>query len=264
MTQPTAAGGETEQLNEQAMAAFRRGDNIGCRRLSEEALRAATDAGNERGQALSHLNLARAALRDGAHLRSIDHATAADRHAVAAGAHDLRITALHLRAESTRAAGDYSAAVPLYEQLLATNEERVENDALAMEHYNLACVLIQKGDRSGSRRHLDNSLRLCPAKPAQLQYTLLGYAGWLARYGDPATAGKVLGAVEAHLAGIGEVLDPAETQELATHVGAAQARDAGAFDVGRRVGASLTLADAQALVEAVVAREQGSHGGAAG
>jgi len=236
---------EAEQSYADALAAFRRGDNAACRRISEDALAAAAGAGSERGQALGHLNLARADFRDGAYADSRRHAAAADSHAAAAGAEDLRITALHMRAEITRAEGDYSGAVPLYQQLLAADEERGDEGSLAMEHYNLGSVLLQAGELDAARSHLQRSLELCPAKPEQLRYTLLGYGGWLARAGDPRTAGQVLGAVEQHFEELGEVLDPAEAIELASHLEAGRKRDAETFEDGRRAGRSLTLQEAQ-------------------
>jgi len=118
-----------------------------------------------------------------------------------------------------------------------------------MEHYNLASVLLQTGDLNTARVHLQRSLRLCPAKRALLGYTLLGFAGLLARTGDPHTADQVLGAVQAHFEAIGEVLDPGEALELSTHIAAGQARDAEAFDSGRQADRGMSLERARALVE---------------
>jgi hypothetical protein len=139
--------------------------------------------------------------------------------------------------------------VPLYQQLLAADEAAGDEGSLAMEHYNLGSVLVQAGEFEAARGHLHRSLQLCPAKPGQLRYTLLGYAGLLARTGDPRTAGQVLGAVQAHFQAIGEVLDPGEALELSTHIAAGQSRNAAAFDAGRRAGRSMSLDHAQALVE---------------
>jgi tetratricopeptide (TPR) repeat protein len=248
MSNATPVDERAEQRYREALAAFRRGDNAACRQISSSGLAEAAEAGDERGQALSHLNLSRADFRDGAYATGIEHAVAADSHAAACGADDLRITALHMRAELTRAAGDYAKAVPMYEQLLAADQARGDEAALAMEHYNLGSVLLQARDLDAARSHLQRSLELCPAKPEQLGYTLLGYAGWLVRAGDPRIAGQVLGAVEQHLESLGEVLDPAEAVELASHVAVGRERDAAAFDAGRRAGRSLTLAEAQALI----------------
>lgn len=248
MTDSTPVDHGAEQRYAEALDAFRRGDNAACRQISEDMLAQAAAAGDARAQALSHLNLSRADFRDGAYASGAAHALAADSHAAACGADDLRTTALHMRAELTRAAGDYATAVPMYEQLLADDEARGDDAALAMEHYNLASVLVQTGDLNRARSHLQRSLELCPAKPDQLRYTLLGYAGWLVRADDPHRAGQVLGAVENHLETIGEVLDPAEAVELASHVAVGCERDAAAFEAGRRAGRAMTLAEAQALV----------------
>jgi tetratricopeptide (TPR) repeat protein len=248
MTDATPVEVRAEQRYREALAAFRRGDNAACRRISEEALAEAAEAGSRRGLALSHLNLSRADFRDGAYASGIEHASAADSEAAACGAHELRITALHMRAELTRAAGDYAVAVPMYEELLAADEARGDEAALAMEHYNLGSVLLQTGELDAARAHLQRSLDLCAAKPGQLCYSLLGYAGWLVRAGDSRTAGQVLGAVEQHLETIGEILDPAEAVELASHLTAGRLRGAAAFEDGRRAGRSMTLADAHALV----------------
>src|ERR1051326_3806227 len=132
-----------EKQYEEALAAFRRGDNEESRTISEAALEASEAAGSDRGQALSLLNLSRADFRDREYAAGIAHARAADTHAAAAHDTDLRVAALHMRAELTRAKGEYGAAVPLYQQLLSANEERCDDSALAMEHYNLGSVYIQ-------------------------------------------------------------------------------------------------------------------------
>lgn len=239
-----------QKLYDEALAAFRRGDNDECRSISEHALEEAAAAGSERGQALSHLNLSRADFRDRDYAAGIAHAKAADAHAAACRDPELRVAALHMRAELTRAKGEYGAAVPLYQQLLSADEERCDDGSCSMEHYNLASVYIQTGALEVAHEHLVRSLKLCPERPGQIRYTLLGFAGWLARAGDPKTAGEVLGAVESYLEKIGEVLDPAEALELETHVTAGMKRDSSAFDAGRQIGRTMTLEDAQELVSA--------------
>jgi tetratricopeptide (TPR) repeat protein len=246
---PNVSQALAERQYADGLAAFRRGDNAACRRLSAAALATAAAVGSERGQALGHIGLSRADFRDGDYPGGITHALSAEDHASAGGADDLRLTALHMRAELTRAQGDYAAAVPLYRQLLAADEAAADEGSLAMEHYNLGSVLVQAGDYQTARGHLCRSLQLCPAKPGQLAYTLLGYAGLLARTGDPRTAGQVLGTVQAHFEAAGEVLDPGEALELSTNIAAGQARDAAAFDAGRQAGRGMPLQHAQTLVE---------------
>lgn len=242
---PTEATAEQQYAD--GLAAFRAGDNVECRRLSEMAIATAAAVGSERGQALGYIGLSRADFRDGNYADGVAHALAVDAHARACRADDLRVTALHMQAELARAQGDYASAVPLYHQLLAADEASGDEASLAMEHYNLGSVLVMAGDFAVAREHLRQSLDLCPAKPGQIRYTLLGYAGLLARTGDPATAGSVLGAVEAHFDATGEVLDPGEALELASHLDAGRLRDAAAFDAGRRTGRSMSLEQAQAL-----------------
>jgi len=201
---PGASAALAEQQYADGLAAFRRGDNAQCRRLSAAAIETGEAAGSGRAQALGHIGLSRADFRDADYAGGLAHALAADALAGPAGAEDLRMTALHMRAELTRAQRDYLAAVPLYEQLLAADEADGDLGLLSMEHYNLGSVLIQAGDLDGARRHLEQSLEMCAAKPGQLAYTLLGHAGLLARLGKPGVAGQLLGAVEAYVEAVGE------------------------------------------------------------
>ncbi len=236
-----------QQQYADGLAAFRRGDNSECRRLSAAALDTAQRAGSERGQALGHIGLSRADFRDADYAGGAAHAAFADQHALACGADDLRVTALHMLAELTRAQGKYAEAVPMYERLMAADQASGDDGSLAMEHSNLGSVLVQTGDFTAARPHLQRALELSQVKPGLLPYILLGYAGILARTGRPQDAGQLLGAVEAHLEGIGEVLDPAEALELSGHV---QAAEASGNDVqaARDIGRGLTLEQAQAIL----------------
>lgn len=226
------------------LAAFRAGDNDGCTAMSEAALRVADAIGSDRERARARIGLCRAAFRRGDYDEGLALAEQADRDAAAATSDDLRTTALHMRAELTRARGDYAACVPMYEQLLVIDLAHGDTRSVAMEHYNLGSVLVQIGDLVGAREHLGESLRLSrDGRPDQLPYTLLGVAGLLARDGDADVAAELLGAVTGHLEQHGEVLDPAESLELDTHLAAAEARGAdvtAALDRGRR----LTLVEA--------------------
>ena len=62
---PNVSEALAEQQYADGLAAFRRGDNAACRRLSAAALTTAAVAGSERGKALGHLGLSRADFRDG-------------------------------------------------------------------------------------------------------------------------------------------------------------------------------------------------------
>lgn len=230
------------------LAAFRAGENDRCRELTQSALTVASIVGSLDEQARAHVGLSRADFRDGAYQDGLVHAEAAAALAEKAGARDLAVSGLHMRAEITRARGDYAAAVSLYEQLLAADEEAGDVRSLAMEHYNLGSVLIQHGELQRARQHLRSSLALLDQAPDQTMYTLLGYAGLAAREDDPALAGQLLGAVQAQLDREAEVLDPAEQLELDSHVAAARGRDAAAFDAASEAGRALSLEEARGLV----------------
>jgi tetratricopeptide (TPR) repeat protein len=231
------------------LVAFRRGDTKESRSANAEALRIAEEVDSERGRAFAHLGFSRIAFRDGDYAASLDHAARADRHADVADDAALRTMALHMRAEVTRAQGDYKDAVPLYQELLSVDEALGDERSVAMEHYNLGSVLLQVGEVDAAAQHLDSSLGITrKGATDQLPYTLLGVAGLAARRGDIVTAGRLLGAVQAHFRRMGEVLDPAEQLELASHVDAARATNAAAYDAAYVEGRELTLAEAADLV----------------
>lgn len=62
---PSLSEALAEQQYADGLAAFRRGDNAACRRLSEAALATAAAVGSERRKALGHIGLSRADFRDG-------------------------------------------------------------------------------------------------------------------------------------------------------------------------------------------------------
>lgn len=243
-----------QDLYDEGVAAFRRGDNEACRRLSHDAIDVATKTGSRRHVALGHIGMSRACFRERDYGSGLDHATRADDIATECGAEDVRLTALHMRAEITRAQGDYAAAVPLYEQLIVADQDHDDQRSLAMEHYNLGSVLLQTGELGAARQHLDASLRLCRDNPEwgdrMIHYTLLGVAGLLAREGDASTAAKLLGAVQAHLDGLGEILDPAEELEMSSHIDAAKRGDPTRFAAAYADGQALSLDEAVASATA--------------
>jgi tetratricopeptide (TPR) repeat protein len=247
---PTAA--RAQRYYDDGREAFRRGDNDECRRLSELAIATGKAAVSPREQALGHIGLCRADFRDADYDSGLENARLADELARQAGADDVRMVALHMRAEMTRAQGDYAAAVPLYERLLEIDTESGDTQSLAMEHYNLGSVLLQTGDVPRAHEQLDAALRMSDSGDAHedhFMYVLLGYAGLLARSGHADVAATLLGAVQASLEGAGKVLDPAEALEYETHIAAAKAHDP-AYDEHFAAGRSLTLHRARAQIPA--------------
>lgn len=208
-----------KSLYDDGLAAFRRGDNEESRRLNQEAIDAAAQAGAGREEALGYIGLSRVAFRDSDYAAALEHAGRAEELATAAHADDIAVHAVHMRAEITRAQGDYAASVPLYEYLLKADESSGNSRGLSMEQGNLASVLIQVGDLAPARQHLLAAKKNCTEDLRP--YLVLAWGGLLARDGDAATALRLLGAVQAHLASAGEVLDPAEQLEFASHLAAA-------------------------------------------
>jgi tetratricopeptide (TPR) repeat protein len=230
------------------LAAFRRGDTGASRSLNEAALSAAEGCASPRGRALAYIGLARASFRDRDYSGGLSLAATADQAAAEAGEETLRTTALHLRAELTRAQGAYDDAVPVYQRLLEAGERAGDVRSLAMEHHNLGSVLLQLDRLEDAERHLGAALEGSRNDAIdQLPYALLGMAGLAARRGDGAIAGQLLGAVEAHLEAAGQVLDPAEQVELDSHVAVAR-RTSGTFDEARASGRNLSLAEADSLL----------------
>jgi tetratricopeptide (TPR) repeat protein len=252
MTAATATATASTALAElrygAGLAAFRHGDTDASRSLNEAALSAAEDCASPRGRALAYIGLSRVSFRDGDYSGGLSLAAAAEQAAAEAGEDALRTTALHMRAELTRAQGRYDDAVPLYQRLLEADEHAGDPRSLAMEHYNLGSVLLQLDRLDDAERHLGTALDLSRTDAIdQLPYALLGMAGLAARRGDGSTAGQLLGAVEAHLEAAGEVLDPAERVEQDSHVAIGR-RMSGTFDDARAAGRSLSLAEAGSLL----------------
>ncbi len=235
---------ESQELYARGLEAFRRGETAESATLSQQALDAAT---NDSDRARAHIGLTRAAFRDAAYAEGLRLAGVAERLASDAGDEELRIGALHMRAEITRAQGEYAAAAPLYRELIALDEARDDAESLSMEHYNLGSVHLQLGELDDAESHLTTSLRLITDEGHnQLAYTLLGLAGVAARRGDRATATRVLGAVDAHFDRIGEVLDPAEQVEHASHIAAAREGNAD-YEAAYAEGRALPLDEAAYL-----------------
>ena len=230
------------------LAAFRRGDNARCRALNQRSLDTGDEAHSALAQARGHVGLSRAAFRDHDWTLGIEHARAAGRVAEASGDKPGVLMAVHMEAEISRAAGDYPGAVPLYERLLSSDREASDIRAEAMELYNLGSVLVQIGELDRAESCLRESLRLADEQrePDQLAYTCLGLAGLAARRNDPATAGRLLGAVEAYFRAAERVLDPAEQIELQSHRNAGESAGQAVFAAAYAAGRALPVRQAAA------------------
>lgn len=235
------------------MLAFRRGENERSRALNLRALELARAAGSAVGECRALIGLSRAAFRD--HDWEAGLGFADDAATIAAVSRDTlgTVQSLHMKAEIRRAAGDYEGALPMYDQLVAIDRADGDRRSISMELYNRGSVLLQLARLDDAERDLQEStsLALEDGIADQLPYCLLGLGGLAARRLDASAAGRLLGAVEAHFAAEGTVLDPAEQVELDSHMAAAAVGDANSFAAGREAGRTL---DVSALAREVLGR----------
>ena len=130
---------------EEALEAFRSGDNERARGLSLEALRSARSAGDPAREVDALCMLARAALRDGDFARVRELANEARACAGTAGDPRLERMPLHMQAVAARMSGSSSQARGFYEQSIALNETLGEERMVAAELHNLAYVELHDG-----------------------------------------------------------------------------------------------------------------------
>lgn len=246
------AGGpiSAEALYAAGLAAFRRGELDESRRLNEESVRVAREAGDNRGVANALIGLARVALRrgdfDGVHAltgesRNIAHQLG-DREA-------LRLP-LHLDAEATRMRGDLVRARELYEESIALNEELGNRRMVEVECGNLAWVEINQRRLDVAATLLEQSLTGARERDDRYgcAFGLIGFARVAVDDGDADTAARLLGAAEALLDSDGIVLDPADAPEYERTVDLARTQlGMTAFERYRAAGRALAIDDAIAL-----------------
>lgn len=232
------------------LLAFRQGDNERSRTLNLRALELARAAVSPIGECRALIGLSRAAFRDHDWDGGAEYAAEAGTIAAASGDTLGTVQALHMKAEIRRAAGDYEAARPLYDQLLVIDRAEGDQRSISMELYNRGSVLLQLGLLDDAERDLRESIAVAVDHGIvdQFPYCLLGLGGLAARRADAVTAGRLLGAVEAHLASEGIVLDPAEQVELDSHLAAGASADAAGFTAARAAGHDL---DAVSLAKAI-------------
>jgi tetratricopeptide (TPR) repeat protein len=134
-------------LYDDAMAAFRRGDNDRARELAEELRRA--------GHEIEGLcMLARVALREGDADRVDELASEARR--LATGEEEERMP-LHLQAAAARVAGKTGEARRLYLESIELNR-RLESPFVAAEYHNLGYVELRAGNLAGAKELFANAL----------------------------------------------------------------------------------------------------------
>jgi len=136
---------------EDALVAFRRGDNAGAARISQLDLDEATSGGDVQGSVDALCMLARVALRDGDLSEVESCAQRAHQLAQSAAERRLQRMPLHLRAVAARMAGRFDEGRNLYTQSISLNDELGESAMAAAEHRNLAYLELRAGDIARAR-----------------------------------------------------------------------------------------------------------------
>ena len=200
---------------EEALDAFRSGENERTGELSTELLADARRIGDQAKQVDALCMLARVALRVGdlAEVR----AWADEARACARSAGDVRLERmpLHMQAVAVRMTGDFAEARRLYQESIELNRSLGEERMVAAELHNLAYVELHDGQ---SDRALDLFRRArCEAKRIGFEglnpYFVGDLAVAAAVNGDLTAAARLAGAAAAAFSGAGQVPDPDDAAE---------------------------------------------------
>jgi hypothetical protein len=231
--------------------AFRQGDQGATRRHAASAIEAGRTAGDPRAIGLAHVNLARAAYREG-DAAGIEREA---RQAIAAAPADLAIRrgALHMLAWAAYEAGDGPLARQFFEESLALRLELGDRLGAAAEEANLADLAAEDGDVRGAAAGLARALRVADELNSRyLALNLLpSIAAVAARCSRDEDSARLLGATDAVSRASGLVPDPGNWQAVLDE---ARDRLGDRFDVLRSEGNALSERAAVDLALAVAER----------
>lgn len=199
------------ELYEQALEAFRSGDNERARELSERL----ADRADSRERIDGLCMLARVALRDGDLDRVRALAGKAREEARALGDLDAERMPLHLQAAAARMAAETGEARRLYGESIELNR-RLGKDFVAGELHNLAYVELHDGNLDRAKELFRQSLGLARDRGLQslLPYLVIDSGVVAAEEGELERAARLLAASEAAFEASGTVLDPDDRVEF--------------------------------------------------
>lgn len=201
---------------DQALEAFRRGDNAEAERIARADLeQCGPDEVAARVDAMCML--ARVALRSG-DLQAVQ-SWAVRARAAAQSADDRKLERmpLHLEAVAARMSGEIDRSRDLYRSSIALNDELGEVRMAALEHRNLAYLEL-RADEPGRARALiaESRRRLADVDaPALAPYLMFDEATVAALDGDLESAAAKLAAAEDMFRAAGVVPDPDDAAEIA-------------------------------------------------
>ena len=200
---------------EEAIAAFRSGDNERTRKVSEQALSAARAARDVATEVDALCMLSRVALRDGDYVLVRSVAEQARSAARAAGEERLERMPLHIQAAAARMSGDSAFARRLYEESIALNRRLGEERMVAAEQHNLTYVELHDGKTPRAKTLFAQAL----AEARRLGYEgllpyLVGDSAVIAAEEDNAErAARLAGAAHSAFVAAGQIPDPDDAAE---------------------------------------------------
>jgi tetratricopeptide (TPR) repeat protein len=202
---------------EEALAAFRRGQNGEAARLAAEDVAAARASGDVQAWVDGLCMLARVALREGDFVEVAARAEEAHRLADDSGSERLKRMPLHLRAVAARMSGRYEEGRDLYLRSIAVNDALGEAAMAAAEHRNLAYLEIRAGNHDRARElFAQSAARFARVHaPTMAPYLTFDRATVAALDGDHATATALLAAAQRQWDEQGVVPDPDDAAEIA-------------------------------------------------
>ena len=203
--------------SDQALEAFRRGDDGEAERLAAAELKRALGESDTAARIDALCMLARIALRRNDLDTVLARAREARAAATAAGDRTMERMPLHLEAVANRMGGQLAEARTLYLQSISLNDELGEARMAALEHRNLAYVELRAGD-SGRARALiaESQRRLADVDaPVLKPYLTFDEATVAALEGDAVGAARKLATADEQFLAAGVIPDPDDAVEMA-------------------------------------------------
>lgn len=236
-----------EQLYEDGLAAFRRGDEETRARLNDEALEIGRALGDPASIARGLIGLSRVAFRAGDHDRL--RALCEEAEPFWLQLEDpMQVTSpVHMMAESYRLQGTLDRARELYERSIAIAHRHGDLRWVALELNNVALLELQAGDPDAAERATRRSLATVEPEPMELAYALLSLGSVAASRREGNEAARMLGAAHSIMQELESVFDPADQPLFDRAVALAREVTGDGFDAAWSAGMNLKMDEARAL-----------------
>jgi tetratricopeptide (TPR) repeat protein len=192
--------------------AFRLGEP--SRAYAQEALDAARELGDVRGESDGWTGLARAALREGEYEQVAHYAAEGVRKAREAGDLAAEGSPLHLQAAGVRLSGDYERARDLYLESVALADRLGDESRKQTEFHNLGWVELHRGDVEAAARMFAERDARTGVDAYGDAWQDLNAAGLAISRGDRDDAARFFESGRQKLAELGAALDPDDQFEL--------------------------------------------------